>query len=164
MNNWGRILWIPVWCHQTPALLCSQHSHVPQSWYQGQRWHLGDAVCDQGGLTQFLWGHRVPPTPRESSQGRSVCPHHSSIPPTQQANKYVVCEYTSQQTGKQWATKTNYWQNPSVNLAANPNTRSFTRMGGIEKRKCWFHDAKESNWNAEQEMMSIYLLFLCLPF
>lgn len=140
-----------------------------QHWYQGEEVTFG--VC-----WVWPWGsHRVsdraqsPPhhsnIPREVSVSTPLlCP--LAVPPTQQANKSVLCEQHHHRLAKQWATRADHWQNPSVNWAANPNIASFTGMEVVEKMLIsWCcRELKEKNWNAEQEMMSIYLLFHCPPF
>lgn len=101
--------------------LCTEHSQAPESFpgraprQQGQEVTLGLCCVWPSGLPRCFWASTEPQQPRitqEHSQHRSSCPHHFFVlflflPLSRQTNMFC-CEYTSQQTGKQRATKTNY--------------------------------------------------------
>lgn len=53
----------------------------------------------------------------------------------QQANRRVLCENMSQQTGNCWATKTIYWQNPSISLLANTSNLTMVNITDQKQTK-----------------------------
>lgn len=119
-------------------------------WYKGQNMSFGCMLCLAiRSLTPFeeehechinsqqLWSHLVKFTMDVTVSTPFF--FSSFIPSRQQANRRVLCENMSQQTGNHWATKTIYRQNPSISLLAN--TTNLVMMN--------ITDQKQTKENAE---------------
>lgn len=86
-KNWGRILWLPVWCHHAGSTELFWKDSADT---RAGRWHLG--CCVWPGAFHRVSGRAQSPS---SSQGRSLCPHHSRVlfpflPLSRQTNMFCV--------------------------------------------------------------------------